>query len=137
MPPKPFKVIATETGVIDFFKNGLPIPAALAKREEDLRLPVFVQFTAVHADTVGGSSRRRVVLGIARKDVWFVEIRRTGVPVTLADAHALVVERALVAKKHRGRVVTGWLVTSGGVDEDAAVFAAKNNCCITGSALLR
>ena len=130
------RITATESGVAAFFKEGRPIPAALAKREEPLRLPVFVSVKAVPVKDYGLTGAGRIVVGVARKDVWFAHIIR-GKAIVAEDVTLLAAMADAVGKSFKGRTVTGWLISTEAVTDELAVLAAAAGGVATGKALLR
>ena len=130
-------VRATEEAIIRLLRAGHPLPGHVVNRDEETRLPVFQSVEAVPTKNFGIEGNGRIVLARGRKDVWFVDIKRRGAKVSLADGEAFIDIRNKLQDRYQGQKVTGWLVTTSTVDQDAADLIANEGCLATSGAAKR
>lgn len=130
-------VRATEEAMVRLLKMGHPLPTKLTHREEEVRLPVFQNIEPVSVKDYGIDSQTRIVVARARKEVWFVDIKRRSVPVTKEDAGRFLEILEQVRQRHESQDVTGWMVTTSELEPDAKEMVLGAGCLYTSRAAKR
>jgi hypothetical protein len=128
---------ATEEAIVRLLKAGHPLSSAVIHRDEEVRLPVFQAIEPVAVKDYGIDSPARVVVARARKEVWAVDIKRRGAPVSAADAQAFLDVLGKVRVKHDTQEVTGWMIATSDFAADAVNLLLGARCLYTARAALR
>jgi len=131
------RVRATEDAVVRLLKAGHPLPSKITHRREDVRLPVFQAIEPVSVKDFGVDAQTRIVIARARKEVWFVDIKRRNLPVTKDDAESFLGLLKLIRDQHQSQTVTGWMVTTSDLEPDAQHLLHDADCLYTSRALKR
>lgn len=131
------RVRATEEAIVRLLKAGHPLPSQIIHRDEEVRLPVFQNIEPVPVKDYGIETQARIVIARARKEVWFVDIKRRSVPVTEEDATVFLDVLAKVRERHQSQVVTGWMVTTNELEPEAQQILNEAECLYTSRALKR
>ena len=132
------RVRATEDAIVRLLKQGHPLPAATIHAEEEMRLPVFQNIEPMAVRDYGIDSQARIVVARARKEVWFVDIKRRSVPVTERRRDGLLEHSGEgPGAWHTSQVVTGWMVTTNELEPEAQTMLREAECIYTSRAVKR